>query len=289
MSFYVGFDPGTVTTAVAVVDEVCRLTHYLEFPSSKLVKESPEIIRFVKSLRPKAVALPSGFGLPFKSGKELTEHDIFLMALDSPKGEGPLRTFLRTAWLLENSFTVPGVIELDSVPEYRKFNLIDMGTADKVAASVFYMTLYDSFILVEMGSAFNAVVIVKDRKVVDGFGGTVLPGPNSLGAIDGEVVQLFGSILTKKMIYTPHVRKRYIEILRMVAEWYSKEIGAPIVVSGKRKDEFPTGIKHSFPFKEAAVGSAYIANAYGGGRCSYLLDSLKAKGTPLDYVVVSKL
>ena len=289
MSLYVGFDPGTVSTAMAVVDDLCRLTHYVEFPSDKLVKESPEVIRFVKSLKPKAVALPSGFGLPFKPGKDLTDEDIFLMALDSPRGEGPLRAFLRTAWLLENSFTVPGVIELESVPEYRKYNLIDMGTADKVASAVFYMTLYDSFVLVEMGSAFNAVVVVKDRKVVDGFGGSVLPGPKSLGSIDGEVAQLYGSKITKRVVYSPHVKERYIELLRMVAEWYSREIGAPIVVSGKRKHEFPTGIKHSFPFKEAAVGSAYIANAYGGGRCSYLLDSLKAKGTPLDYVVVSKL
>ena len=289
MSLYVGFDPGTSSTAIAVVDENCRLIKYFEFPSHKVVKDAPELIRLVKSFKPKAIALPSGFGLPFKSGREITDQDIFLMALDSPKGEGPLRALLKLAWTLENSFTVPGVIELDTVPEFRKYNVIDMGTADKVASAIFYMTLYDSFVLVEMGSAFNAVVVVKDKRIIDGFGGTILPGPGSLGSIDGEVAQLFGPKLNKKVIYSPHVKDRYLELVRIVAEWYSREINAPIIVSGKRKEDFPVGIKHSFPFKEAAVGSAYIANAYGGGRCSYLLDSLRARGTPLDYVIISKL
>ena len=63
------------------------------------------------------------------------------------------------------------MVELLSVPEHRKFNVVDMGTADKVSSAIFYMTMYESFVLVEFGSAFTAVVVVKDRKIIDGFGG----------------------------------------------------------------------------------------------------------------------
>ncbi|MGC9104931.1 MAG: DUF1464 family protein [Thermoprotei archaeon] len=280
---FAGFDPGTVSTGLAVIDDNCRLLKYFEWPSFRFQKDVDEVIRLLKSFKPKAVALPSGFGLPFVKGRDLGREEIFLMALDDPDKDGPLRAFLKRAWMIENSFTLPGVIELESVPEYRKANVVDMGTADKVASAAFYMTMYDSFVLVEMGSAFTAVLAVKDRKIVDGFGGTILPGFGSLGCIDGEVAQLAVKI-RKSDVYSPSDPRRVIEIARIFAEWYSRELGVPIIVSGKRKEDFPLGIKHSFPFKEAAVGAAIIANAYYGSRCSYLMDSLKARGTPIDHV-----
>lgn len=282
---FAGFDPGTVSTALAVVDDNCRLIRYYDWNSFKFQKDVHEIVRLLKSFKPKAVALPSGFGLPFVRGSEIDDEKIFLMSLDDPRKDGPLRSFLRISRTIENSFTIPGVVELTSVPEHRKFDVVDMGTADKVSSAIFYMTMYESFVLVEFGSAFTAVVVVKDRKIIDGFGGTILPGYGSLGCIDGEVAQLAGP-LGKSDIYKPSNPTRVIEITRMIAEWYSKEIGAPIIVSGKRKEEFPVGIKHSFPFKEAAVGAAIIANAWYGSRCSYLMDSLRAEGTPLDHVTL---
>ncbi len=78
-----------------------------------------------------------------------------------------------------------------------------MGTADKlcaVALGIFDQSRrlnldYDatSFIYVELGGAFTAVIAVENGKVVDGLGGTSGPlGYLALGAMDGELAYLLG-------------------------------------------------------------------------------------------------
>jgi len=97
---------------------------------------------------------------------------------------------------------IPGVINLPTVPEFKKVNKVDMGTADKMSVTV--LGVYDqsrrleipysdvSFILVEMGFGYNAVIGVKGGKIVDGFGGTTMLGPGflTISYVDQEVVQL---------------------------------------------------------------------------------------------------
>lgn len=98
---------------------------------------------------------------------------------------------------------IPAVIHLPSVPWYRKINKIDMGTADKMCIAV--LGVYDqsrrlkinydkvSFILVEMGFGYNAVIGVDGGKIVDGIGGTVgHMGFLTAGGLDAELVQLVG-------------------------------------------------------------------------------------------------
>jgi predicted butyrate kinase (DUF1464 family) len=91
------------------------------------------------------------------------------------------------------------------VPEHRKLNRIDLGTADKLSAAVLGIQEecvrresqpeQISFILLELGGAFTAAVAVEQGQVVDGIGGTSGPiGWQAAGALDGEVAFLAGPI-----------------------------------------------------------------------------------------------
>jgi len=100
-------------------------------------------------------------------------------------------------------YYIPGVINLPTVPEYRKLNNLDMGTVDKLSSAVLAVRDQSeelgvpysetSFILIEMGGGYNAAVAVEDGKVVDGVGGTMEGmGFLSSGEIDMEMIQLAG-------------------------------------------------------------------------------------------------
>jgi predicted butyrate kinase (DUF1464 family) len=100
-------------------------------------------------------------------------------------------------------YFAPAVIHLSTVPPQRKVNRVDMGTADKLCAVALgirdqAMRLdldYErtSFIYVELGGAFSAVIAVENGKIVDGLGGTSGPmGYLAAGAMDGELAYLLG-------------------------------------------------------------------------------------------------
>jgi predicted butyrate kinase (DUF1464 family) len=99
------------------------------------------------------------------------------------------------------------------VPAYRKFNRIDLGTADKVCASAFAIVdqarrreiaVRDTaMILLELGGAFSAALAISDGQIVDGMGGTSgPPGVRAAGALDGELAYLLGPTLTKQTLFT---------------------------------------------------------------------------------------
>ncbi len=138
----------------------------------------------------------------------LTDRDIMLACLPRDRGQtegvvGLRRIFsaLQIAHL-PVVFT-PGVVHLPTVPAYRKANRLDMGTADKVCAAALaiddqaprFGLKYEmaSFVLVELGGAFSAVLAVQDGRIVDGAGGSSGPmGYRALGAMDGELAYLLG-------------------------------------------------------------------------------------------------
>jgi len=107
---------------------------------------------------------------------------------------------------------IPGVIELSTVPRHRKVNKMDMGTADKMCVAV--LGIQDqaerlnipysevSFIHVEMGFGYNAVLGVDEGRIVDGIGGTTIGGPGFLtaGCMDAELVQL-GEVWEKADVF----------------------------------------------------------------------------------------
>lgn len=96
---------------------------------------------------------------------------------------------------------IPGAINLPTVTLHRKINKLDIGTVDKMCICA--LGIYDqakrlripfsetSFILVEMGFGYNAVLAVDRGKIVDGIGGTTGGiGFLTLGGADAELVQL---------------------------------------------------------------------------------------------------
>jgi predicted butyrate kinase (DUF1464 family) len=205
----VGIDPGTVSI------DVCGLLDgelYLDrsWPTAEALADPA---RFVRELtapgEPDIVAGPSGYGLPLIPSGAATDADFRLAFLAAPEetgGIGGLRHFARQ--LGDSGIPMlytPGVIHLDTVPEHRKLNRVDLGTADKLAAAVLGIhqecERYNcppeqvSFILVELGGAFTAAVAVESGQLVDGIGGTSGPiGWRSAGALDGEVAFLAGHI-----------------------------------------------------------------------------------------------
>jgi predicted butyrate kinase (DUF1464 family) len=209
MARVVGIDPGTVTI------DICGLHDgqlYLDrsWPTEEALAQPDNFIELLTAPGvPDLVAGPSGYGLPLLKSAQVTEDDLrlaFLAPPDEAGGIGGLRRLARqlSATALPVVYT-PGVIHLDTVPDHRKLNRVDLGTADKLCATV--LGIHDvcerrgcvpeevSFILLELGGAFTAAIAVQRGQVVDGVGGSSGPiGWRSPGALDGEVAYLAGTI-----------------------------------------------------------------------------------------------
>ena len=107
----------------------------------------------------------------------------------------------------------PGVIHLPSVPRHRKYNRIDIGTADKVCAAAYAIADQSerrgmpvdetAMVLLELGGAFTAALAIAGGQIVDGFGGSSGPlGARAAGALDGELAYLLGPALRKRTLFT---------------------------------------------------------------------------------------
>jgi predicted butyrate kinase (DUF1464 family) len=211
----VGIDPGTVSI------DVCGIADgqlYLDssWPTADALSDPAGFVELLTTSGvPDLVVGPSGYGLPLRQASQATEDDLrlaFLAPRDETGGIGGLRRLART--LAETSLPVvyiPGVIHLDTVPPHRKLNRVDLGTADKLCATV--LGIHDqglrlgrtpdeaSFLLIELGGAFTGGVAVERGQIVDGIGGTSGPiGWRAAGALDGEVAYLAGQV-TKAALF----------------------------------------------------------------------------------------
>ncbi|MBM3146922.1 MAG: DUF1464 family protein [Actinobacteria bacterium] len=210
MGCVVGIDPGTVSFDICgrVGDTVC-VDRSL---STGEVGSRPELlVEILEGAAPVDLIIgPSGYGLPWVSADELgpREEDHLLLADGAgASGRSIVRGMGRILEALRSSglpvWFAPGVIHLASVPEHRKVNRIDMGTADKLCATA--LAVWEqarrlslpyaetSFVLVELGGAFTAVIAVEDGLIVDGCGGTAgALGYRALGAVDGELAYQLG-------------------------------------------------------------------------------------------------
>jgi predicted butyrate kinase (DUF1464 family) len=211
----VGIDPGTVSI------DVCGIADgqlYLDssWPTADALSEPAGFVELLTTSGvPDLIVGPSGYGLPLRQASEATEDDLrlaFLAPADETGGIGGLRRLARK--LADSGLPlvyIPGVIHLDTVPAHRKLNRVDLGTADKLCATV--LGIHDqgkrrartpdeiSFILIELGGAFTAGVAVERGQVVDGIGGTSGPiGWRAAGALDGEVAYLAGQV-TKAALF----------------------------------------------------------------------------------------
>ena len=219
MSRVVGIDPGTLSFDLCGLEEG-RVFLDTTIASPEIAASPQILIDALNTARPLDLVIgPSGYGLPWVSIEKVTEEDLFLFALTDEReqglasGIGGMRQLV--AALRETDLPVlfmPGALHLPTVPAYRKANKIDMGTADKLccaALGVFdqarhYHRPYSetSFIYVEIGGAFTAVLAVQNGQVVDGLGGSSgPPGFYALGAMDGELSYLLGKF-PKKVLFS---------------------------------------------------------------------------------------
>jgi predicted butyrate kinase (DUF1464 family) len=148
------------------------------------------------------------------------ERELALMLLlreDEPHGRvgvGGMRSIMRP--LIAAGLPLvfgPGAIHLPTIPAYRKYNRIDMGTADKVASAALCIAdqarrlgvefADTSFVMLELGGAFSAALAVDGGRIVDGLGGSSGPiGARACGALDAEVAYLLGAALSKRTVFS---------------------------------------------------------------------------------------
>src|SRR5262245_21393713 len=214
----VGIDPGTVTF------DLCGLEDGRPFlavsqPSDATRHPERLVDRLTAALPLDLIAAPSGYGLPLVALAELSERDLDLFVLVRPEDRGdpelvgalrPMIRLMRARGL--PAVFLPGVVHLPTVPDHRKVNRIDLGTADKV--SVAALGIWDqarrlglrpaetAFILVELGGAFTAGIEVQDGRIVDGIGGASGGlGYRGLGTLDGEVAYALRNV-SKSVLFT---------------------------------------------------------------------------------------
>ena len=205
----VGIDAGTVSLDVCgLVDG--RLSLDLTWPTPDAIADPDEFVAGLAAAGvPDLVVAPSGYGLPVRPARGVTDEELRLAFLAGPDERGGIGGLRRLARSLAASdlpvvFT-PGVIHLDTVPAHRKINRVDLGTADKVCATALAIEDHRertgkrvediSLILLELGGAFTAAVAVERGRIVDGIGGTSGPiGWRAAGALDGEVAYLAGTV-----------------------------------------------------------------------------------------------
>lgn len=266
------------------------------------------------------VAGPSGYGLPLIRGDALTAQHLEEMSLVRPDQRGVdtgvlgFRSWVRA--VAASGFPVvflPGGVHLPTIPAHRKLNTIDLGTADKVAVAALALHFEASrsgggwggstFAVVELGSAFSAVLVVERGRLVDAAAGTRGPiGARSGGCWDGEVAYWL-SPLTKDHLFRGGLRDLGPDGPAAFRESLAKHVAGlqavtpfeRIYLSGAAADRpeiaalaraalAPLGTLiplDSLPgawVKHAAQGSALLADGLAGGRHAELVASLEFAG-----------
>ncbi len=216
-----GIDPGTLTLDACGLEEG-RVFLDASWPTAELLRDSAPLLDALLGAGPlDLVAGPSGYGLPLRRARDVSDEELrlaFLAPPGEPGGIGGLRALTRRleAAGVPLVFT-PGVLHLETVPRHRKLNRVDLGTADKVCAAALAIEQQCrrracapedvSLVLLELGGAFTAGVAVERGQIVDGLGGSSGPiGWRAAGALDGEVAFLAGEV-PKAMIFDGGVER----------------------------------------------------------------------------------
>lgn len=216
-----GIDPGTRSFDVCSLDE--GKVYYEAVIDTPQLAEKPQLMLDALS-RAQPVDLivgPSGYGVEVTSLRDVENPGEFMRAVllllrredyEAALGRRELGIMVYSAMIkLEMEMKllglpvcyIPAVIQLSTVPGYRKINKLDMGTVDKMCAVV--LGVYDqsrrlgipysdvSFIQIESGFGYNAVIGVEGGRIVDGIGGTTGgPGFLSMGSMDVELAATVG-------------------------------------------------------------------------------------------------
>jgi predicted butyrate kinase (DUF1464 family) len=215
-----GVDPGTVSFDLCVLHHGEPVVEQV-FATGSLSEDSGPLLEALARHGPYDLVYgPSGYGLPLVPADQVGERELAEMVLVRPDearaeaGVGGMRSLLRA--LAGSGLPVvfgPGVIHLPSVPPHRKYNRIDIGTADKVCAAACAVVdqaarrsiaLHETaMVMLELGGAFTAALAIDGGRIVDGMGGSSGPlGVRAAGALDGELAYLLGPALRKDTLYS---------------------------------------------------------------------------------------
>ena len=365
----VGIDSGTKSMDLfGFDDETGEVIVDTAVDRNKVTENPAIIVDLLREVQEKygkidAIVGPSGYGIPLKPAREATDGEIalatFITETDVRRrlkivGLRELMLLLREAEDLNVYFT-PGVIHLPTVPEWRKANRIDLGTADKVFTVALAMVREaerkgipyseTNLIAVEVGFAYTSAMAVKNGQIVDGMAGTSgFPGYLGMGFMDGELAYALANALDDfgKLVlfqggaaYVAGINPFAVspeEFVRLAGEDEKVREGYNAMVEAIVKDVFallpstkPETIYLSGRFsripgffndvrnaleeafrsygfsieviklesraraKEAAEGSAIIANGIAGGKYGDLVETLRlgeSSGSIFDWVKV---
>jgi predicted butyrate kinase (DUF1464 family) len=318
-----GIDPGTVSFDVCVLDDG-EIVLERSFATAEVGADPAPLVDALCAHGPFEVVLgPAGYGLPLLPAEEVGERELALIVLvraDEPPGRvgvGGMRTIVRA--LIAAGLPLvfgPGAIHLPTIPAYRKWNRIDLGTADKVASVALCIAdqarrlgvafAETSFVMLELGGAFSAGLAVDAGRIVDGLGGSAGPiGARACGAMDAEVAYLLGPALSKRTVFSGGA-------LEAPESWLALEEGAAkaalaLTISAPAPREFLLSgrlaprmihaladrLEHVAPVRlaggsaAAAHGAAVLADGLAGGRYAELVERLgvrDASGSALDHL-----
>ena len=220
MTRVAGVDPGTVSFDVCVLDDG-EVILERSFRTVDVGADPQLLVDALADVGPFELVLgPAGYGLPLVPVAEVGERELALMLLlredepHGPVGVGGMRAIVRS--LMASGLPVvfgPGAIHLPTIPAYRKWNRIDLGTADKVASAALCIAdqarrlgvdfAETSFVMLELGGAFSAALAVDGGRIVDGLGGSAGPiGARACGALDAEAAYLLGAALSKETVFS---------------------------------------------------------------------------------------
>ncbi len=314
----VGTDPGTSSLDLLLLEDG-RVSAQHRFRTDEPHDHSREIATLLEGWAPiDLIAGPSGYGLPLVSGTDLTPDQLDEMALvrseqrGEPAGVVGFRSWVSA--LVQTGLPLvflPGGFHLPTIPVHRKVNAIDLGTADKVGVAALALWFdaqehggYDrsTFAVVEVGSAFTAILVVQGGRVVAASAGSNGPiGLRSGGAWDGEMAywrcplskqDLFRGGLEDLGSLGPDAFReslaRHLGGLRAVTPFER------IYLSGaglNRQDIAEFTVQAVAPFgqharlstlpgawvKHAAQGSALLADALAGGKFVAVAESLELR------------
>jgi predicted butyrate kinase (DUF1464 family) len=252
----VGIDPGTYSFDIFGMEDDKNIIIDETIKSEDVLADYHILIDKLEALMPLDLIVgPSGYGLPTKFIKDLSEDDIGKMI--------PLDTGVAVNIGIKNalmemknrqmpvSFT-PGVIHLSTVPSYRKWNFFDMGTADKVCCVALGIKDQSerlnlsfnetSFIFVEVGYGFTTVIAVYNGKIIDGIGGTNGSiGFVGCGGMDAEIAIRLQPPMTQELVFKGGVKDfigyniepgdliNHKEALMLLGERIEKDVASMLV------------------------------------------------------------
>jgi predicted butyrate kinase (DUF1464 family) len=322
-----GIDPGTVSFDVCVLDGG-EITLERSFRTADVGADPRLLVDALADHGPFELVLgPAGYGLPLVAVDQVGERELALMVLvreeehEGRVGVGGMRAIVRA--LVASGLPLvfgPGAIHLPTIPAYRKWNRIDLGTADKVCSAALCIAdqaerlgvafAETSFVMVELGGAFSAALAVDGGRVVDGLGGSAGPiGARACGAMDAEVAYLLGPALSKQTVFSGGAlaasqdRDGWLALEEGAAKAalaLTVSVPAPreVLLTGRLAprliDALDARLGHVAPVRvasglAAARGAAVLADGLAGGRYAALADGLgvrDASGSVLDHLRV---